>query len=169
LFVLGFALAGGLYLLLIDTTSLPELYAGAAIALLSAAGLLAASEQERPEPAYRLSWLARSWSALARIPPDAARLTAELVMQLAAPRTERGCLRAVPFAHHGDSGREIGRRAATELAGSLAPNTIVIGVDPETELLLVHQLRRSGDAASLDVLELGRPGTEQHRSRGAGT
>jgi multisubunit Na+/H+ antiporter MnhE subunit len=155
-------LAAALYLLLVDTTSLPEIYTGAAIALLAAAGFLAAREQERPEPLFRSVWLARVWHALARIVPDIARLTLELGSQLAAPRARRGELRAVPFAHGGESPEQVGRRAASELAGSLAPNTIVIGVDPDTELLLVHQLRRSGDAASLDVLELGHP-TKGHR------
>ena len=100
-------------------------------------------------------------AALARVPPDVARLVAELALQLAAPRAERGCLRAVPFTCGEESRRDIGRRAASELAGSLAPNTIVLGVDPDTDLLLVHQLRRSGDADSLDALGLGRPAKGQ--------
>ena len=36
-----------------------------------------------------------------------------------------------------------------------APNTIVIGIDGERDLLLVHQLHRSGGREQLDVLELG--------------
>jgi hypothetical protein len=43
----------------------------------------------------------------------------------------------------------------TEIVGSLAPNTIVIGVDADSGLLLVHQLRRNGDRDDIDVLELG--------------
>jgi hypothetical protein len=39
--------------------------------------------------------------------------------------------------------------------GSLAPNTIVIGIDDERDLMLVHQLRRDGGRDELDVLELG--------------
>ncbi|MCW3018653.1 MAG: hypothetical protein JWN10_961, partial [Solirubrobacterales bacterium] len=52
-----------------------------------------------------------------------------------------------------DSARDAGRRALAESFGSLAPNTIVIGVDPERDLLLVHQLR--GGGGRVDVLELG--------------
>jgi hypothetical protein len=152
----GFALAAVLYLLLVDTTSLPELYAGAAIVLLAALGFGAAREQQRREASFRAAWLPRVWSAVARIPGDALRLVWELVAQLLSRRRRRGVLRAVPFRHGGDdSGVEIGRRAATELLGSLAPNTIVIGVDPDTDLLLVHQLRRSGGREQIDVLRLG--------------
>ena len=48
-----------------------------------------------------------------------------------------------------------GRRALAESLGSLAPNTIVIGVDPERKLLLVHQLHARADRDELDVLRLG--------------
>ena len=155
-FAVGFALAAAFYLLLIDTTSLPELYAGAAIALLGAAGFATAHEQQRSEPSFRGAWLLRAWWALARVPGDCVRLAEELAAQLLTRRRERGVLRAVPFRHGGqDSSVDIGRRAATELLGSLAPNTIVIGVDPGTDLLLVHQLRRSGGRDQIDVLGLG--------------
>jgi hypothetical protein len=39
--------------------------------------------------------------------------------------------------------------------GSLAPNTVVIGVDPDRDLLLVRQLHRQGGREQLDVLGLG--------------
>ena len=47
------------------------------------------------------------------------------------------------------------RRALAEAVGSLTPNTIVIGVDEERNLILGHQLRRSGGADGVDVLGLG--------------
>jgi hypothetical protein len=153
---LGAVLAGGLYMLLIDTTSLPELYVGAGIVLLAALGFEASREQGRAEASLAPGWLPRAWRAIARIPPDVARLTSEACLQLLSPSARRGTLRAVPF-RHGDphSSRDSGRRALAEAAGSLAPNTIVIGIDPDRDLLLVHQLRRNGDAASVDVTRLG--------------
>jgi hypothetical protein len=42
-----------------------------------------------------------------------------------------------------------------ESLGSFAPNTIVIGIDPDRERILVHQLRASGGRDAIDVLELG--------------
>ena len=47
------------------------------------------------------------------------------------------------------------RRALAKGAGSFAPNSYVVGVDAERELLLVHQLDPSGGASELDPLELG--------------
>ncbi len=152
----GFALAATLYLLLVDTTSLPELYSGAAVAVLGALGFGAAREQQRREASFRLAWLPRVWTAVSRIPGDVLRLAWELVAQLFSRQPQRGTLRAVPFRHGGEqSGVAIGRRATAELLGSLAPNTIVIGVDPDTDLLLVHQLRRSGGREQIDVMGLG--------------
>jgi hypothetical protein len=43
----------------------------------------------------------------------------------------------------------------SEAFGSLAPNTVVLGIDTERELLLVHQLRRNGRPEDLDVLRVG--------------
>jgi hypothetical protein len=50
---------------------------------------------------------------------------------------------------------DTGRRAVAETVGSLAPNTIVVGVDAERGLLLTHQLRRNGPPEDLDVTRLG--------------
>ncbi|HLH15186.1 MAG TPA: hypothetical protein VKV16_10390, partial [Solirubrobacteraceae bacterium] len=62
---------------------------------------------------------------------------------------------AVPF-RFGDpeNPRDAGRRALAEALGSLAPNTIILGVDPESGLILAHQLRRSGGSETIDVLGL---------------
>ena len=53
------------------------------------------------------------------------------------------------------SGYETGRRALAESLGSFAPNTIIVGVDAERELLLGHQLRPGGGDEAIDVLGLG--------------
>jgi hypothetical protein len=74
--------------------------------------------------------------------------------QLVAPRPARGELRAFEFRHGGDSPHEVGRRALAEALGSLPPNTIVIGIDPERDLILGHQLEVNGGADAVDVLGL---------------
>src|SRR6185312_389145 len=74
---------------------------------------------------------------------------------LAERRPARGRVRAIPFRHGGDSPDGVGRRALAEGLGSFAPNTIVIGVDDERNLLLVHQLVVTGEAGeALDPMEL---------------
>jgi hypothetical protein len=83
-----------------------------------------------------------------------ARLRVEAVAQLFSYKRERGSFRAIPF-KGGDGEYDRGRFALTDILGSLAPNTIVIGVDPDEELLLVHQLRPRGGREDIDMLELG--------------
>ena len=61
----------------------------------------------------------------------------------------------MPFRHGaGESRREAARRALAESFGSLAPNTIVIGIDPERDLILAHQLDLHGGPEAVDVLAL---------------
>ncbi|MGH2833305.1 MAG: hypothetical protein ACRDK2_11080, partial [Solirubrobacteraceae bacterium] len=66
----GLVLAGAFYLLLIDTVSLPELYVGAAVALMAGVVFEAAREQAFAEAAVRVSWLRGAWRALIQIPAD---------------------------------------------------------------------------------------------------
>jgi hypothetical protein len=150
----GFAFAGAFYLLLVDTTSLPEMYVLIGVALLAAVAFEASREQGFPEARFSLGALSRSWRAVVRIPLDAGLLCREAVAQLAHGKRRRGEFRAIPF-KAGASEHDRGRYALTEIVGSLAPNTIVIGVDADSDLLLVHQLRRKGDRHNIDVLELG--------------
>ena len=71
----GFALGGAVYLLLIDTTQLPELYVGAAVALIAAGAFEAAREQGPAEATVTLRMLRRAWRLLLRIPADIARVS----------------------------------------------------------------------------------------------
>lgn len=150
----GFALAGSFYLLLIDTVSLPEIYVLIAVALLAAAAFEASREQGFPEARFSPRSLARAWRAVVRVPLDIGLLCKEAFAQLRQHKRSRGQFRAIPF-RTGTSEHDRGRYALTEIVGSLAPNTIVIGVDADSDLLLVHQLRRNGDRDDIDVLELG--------------
>jgi hypothetical protein len=149
----GFALAGSFYLLLIDTVSLPEIYVLIVVALLAAAAF-ETSREGFPEARFPPRSLARGWRAVVRVPLDTGLLCKEAFAQLRQHKRSRGQFRAVPF-RAGTSEHDRGRYALTEIVGSLAPNTIVIGVDADSDLLLVHQLRRIGDRDDIDVLELG--------------
>jgi hypothetical protein len=68
----------------------------------------------------------------------------------------RGRLRALPFRHAGGDPADQGRRAMAEGLGSFAPNTIVLGVDAQRDLIFAHQLVPTDDpAGAIDPLELG--------------
>ena len=155
-FVIGLLLAAPFYLLLIDTTTTPELIAGALAAVVAGAAYELAYAEGAGHAAYRARWLLRAWRVLAEVPVQILIVCAEVAAQAARPRRRRGCLRAAAF-HCGSQRRptDIGRRALAEAVGSLTPNTIVIGVDPGSGRLLVHQLRRRGGREQLDQLDLG--------------
>jgi hypothetical protein len=151
----GSGVAGALYLLLIDTIDAPELYAGAAVVALAGVAFEAARERGLAEALFLPRWLARVAFAAARVPGDIVRLSISALEQLARPQPRRGEFRAVRFnAGDSDSPRDAGRRALAEAAGSLAPNTIILGIDCDRGLILAHQLRRSGGADALDPLRL---------------
>ena len=149
-------LAGGLYLLLIDTTSLPELIVLAAAAAIAATGFELAREQQTAGGlTARLRWVTRLHRPLAKAPSDIAAVSWMALRQLVRPRAVNGTFRAVPFRCGPEHDTEKGRRAFAESFGSFAPNTIIVGVDVERELILGHQLRPSGGADAIDVLGLG--------------
>jgi hypothetical protein len=152
----GLLLGGAFYLLTVDTTDLPELYVLAGVALLCGIAFEVSREQAFEEAALRPALLARAWRAAVRVPRDIAIVSWEALKQLVAPKRSRGTFRAVRFRDRSSASpsRDAARRALAEALGSLAPNTIVIGVDREHDLLLVHQLRRRGDQDDLDVLGL---------------
>ena len=150
----GWLLSGALYLLLIDTVDLPELYAGAVVATLAATGFGLAREQYLAAETFHGAWLRRAWRPVALVPGDVLRVTSVALAQLRHPRQQHGRFVSARFREGEDEAHQIGRRALAESLGSFAPNTIVIGVDPDRELLLGHQLRQKADA-DIDILGLG--------------
>jgi multisubunit Na+/H+ antiporter MnhE subunit len=155
LILLGALIGGAFYLVLIDTTSLPELYVLAGAALIAGLAFAVSREEGLVEATITPGLLVRSWRAIASIPLQSAIVSWEALAQLAARDPSRGGFRAVPFRAGTSASRDVGRRALAQAFGSLAPNTIVIGVDDERDLLLVHQLRPRGSRDELDVLGIG--------------
>lgn len=154
--VLGWIGAAALYLLLIDITDLPELIVGAGVAAVAASGFELARAREGAGQRARLQWASTLHRALLQVPSDVIAVSVMAIRQLIAPRTSVGAFRATSFATGGEAEPvQRGRRALAESMGSFAPNTIVIGVDLERELVLAHQLRRGGGADAIDVLRIG--------------
>jgi multisubunit Na+/H+ antiporter MnhE subunit len=60
----------------------------------------------------------------------------------------------MPFGHTGHEPEPRAYRAVAGAFGSVAPNTIVIGVDPDDGLLYVHQLEPTRKPDDLDPLKL---------------
>ena len=153
----GWVAAAAFYLLLIDITELPELIVGAGAAVLAATGLELAREQNIVGESLRLRWLTRLHRPLLTIPRDIAVVSLLAVRALVHRPPAQGSFRAVRFAAGGEHERHrAGREALAETAGSLAPNTFVVGIDKERGLILAHQLRPTGGREAIDPMELGR-------------
>ena len=152
----AFALAAAFYLLLIDTVDLPELVVAVVAAGLAATGFELAREQQTVGGLRaRLAWTARIHRPLTNVPRDIAVLSQSAIRQLIHPQPVNGAFRAVPFRCGPGQELETGRAALAESFGSFSPNTIVIGVDVERDVILGHQLRPGGGRASIDILGLG--------------
>ena len=145
-----------LWLLLVDNVKFPELMTGAAAALIGAVAAEVVHSQSLVRIRVKPSWLRYAWRPLVTVFPDTARVLLALLRQLVRRRPVRGEFRAVPFRPgRPDGAHDMTRRAVAKGAGSFAPNTYVVGVDDESEVMLVHQLEPGGDASTLDPLELG--------------
>ncbi len=88
--VVGILLGGPLYLLLIDTVSAPELYAGAGAVLLAACVYEISYSQGFHDAALRPSWIGAVFSAVAEVPSGIAIVSREIVAQTLRPRARRG-------------------------------------------------------------------------------
>ena len=147
--------AGAVYLLLIDTTSLPELLVGAGAATLAATGFELVREQHIAGETIRLVWLRRVYWPFVKVGSDIALVSFAALRQTIRREAHCGEFRAVRFACGEVEQLESGRRSLAEGLGSFAPNTVIIGIDGDRELILAHQLRRTGDREAIDLLELG--------------
>jgi hypothetical protein len=152
---LAWIFSGAIYLLLIDTTSLPELIVGAGAAALAATGFELARGQRIAGETVRLGWLRRMHRPFMKIPSDIAMVSFVALRQVVRREREVGVFRAVRFAGGEEEQLESGRRSLAEGFGSVAPNTVMVGIDADRELLLAHQLKPSGGREAIDLLELG--------------
>jgi hypothetical protein len=152
---LGSLIAAAFYLLLIDITDLPELLVGAGAAMLAATGMELAREQGLVGESIRLRWFSRLYRPLLKVPGDIALVSFAALRQLTRRDARVGRFRAVSFSCTGDETLMSGRHALAEASGSFAPNTFVIGVDEDREVILAHQLWPTGGRDAIDLLELG--------------
>src|SRR5438105_11021400 len=90
--------AGALYLLLIDTTSLPELIVGVGAAAIAATGFELAREQQTAGGlSARLRWFSSLYRPLIKTPSDIVVVSWLALRQLVRPKQVNGSFRAVRF------------------------------------------------------------------------
>ena len=138
------------WLLLVDTVDLAQLIAGVVAAALAASAALLIEDERDLRMRPRARWARRLLPTLGRAVLDCGVLARALVR----PRRVRGRLRAVEFPVGARGSRARAKRVAAKWLDSIGPNSYVVGVDAEHDVMLVHQLVPPDDPASADPMEL---------------
>ena len=128
-----------LWLAFVDTLAWQEMAAG----LVAAAVAATAAELVRSQDLVRFHLDPRWLRGLAPLPWQVVRDTWLLTVALwrhATGRPVHGEFRVVPFPSEADDARSAARRALVTVVGSVAPNTVVVGIEGGEGELLVHQL-----------------------------
>jgi hypothetical protein len=133
-----------LYLLLADNVATPELVTGAALAALGATGAVLVRRDRLLLLRPRARWLRDAWRPLLGLGGDLVPLARGLVRRGGASRYVEVPLDPSVL---GDDPRAAAYRAWTEVLGSMAPNTVIVEVDPVRGVALAHQLEGRDPAA----------------------
>lgn len=154
--VVWWLLLTGLWIPLAFDVAVPELVAGAVAAAAGATLVTAVRAQRLISFRPRLRWALRLWRLPIQVALDTGLLVAALWRRLVMRQPVSGSFRAIPFRAVGEEPEANARRAIAMTIGSIAPNTYVIDIDLDYQLILVHQLvPKPGDSESIDPLELG--------------
>jgi multisubunit Na+/H+ antiporter MnhE subunit len=135
-----------LWIVLVGSTAWVELVAGAVAAALGTAAALALGRLGMHRYSVDPHLALRTWRLAWDVPREFALLVLVLVKALAG-RPVEGRYRAIPFPAGGSDRRSAGRRAFVTVAGTVAPNSIVVDVDRERDLALIHDLDAEGARA----------------------
>jgi multisubunit Na+/H+ antiporter MnhE subunit len=124
-----------------DSLEPDELVAGAIAAALAALAAEVVTEQAALRFRVRAAWLPRAL----RLPGQVVRDTWIVFAVLAAVLLRRmpppaGTFKELPVRYGDDSPLEVTRRVLLIGARSLAPNEFVLGIDPDHDVMVVHQL-----------------------------
>src|SRR5690349_3722927 len=146
--VIWWVVLAALWLALVDTVVVPELVVGAVAAAIAATGAVVVRGQRRLLLRPRAAWLRCVPGPLARTVTDLVPLSRVLWRRGVLRRDTRSALVEVPYPAVGDDPADAAHRVFTQALGSLAPNTLVVGVDHERRVLIVHELEPTGEAAA---------------------
>jgi multisubunit Na+/H+ antiporter MnhE subunit len=128
-----------LWLAFVDTLAPAEV----ALGLVAAAIAATAADLVRSQDLVRFRMEPRWLRGLSRLPWQALRdcwLLTVVLWRHCAGHPARGVFRVVPFPSEADDARSAARRALVTALVSVAPNTLVVGVEGSEGELLIHQL-----------------------------
>jgi multisubunit Na+/H+ antiporter MnhE subunit len=123
-----------------DSLRSDELLAGAGAAALAALAAEIASHQAAARLQIRAGWLARAFRLPGEVAHDTWTVFAALARTLATRRPPRGGFRELSVRYGDGTPLGVTRRVLLTGAYSLAPNTFVLGLDEERDVMVVHEL-----------------------------
>jgi multisubunit Na+/H+ antiporter MnhE subunit len=131
----------GLWVTLDDSLEPDELVAGAAVAVVAATAAELVSHQAALRFRIRGAWLLRAL----RLPGQLVTDTWAVFAVLAKTITKRmpapdGAYQEIPVRYGDDTPLDVTRRVLLTGARSFTPNGFVLGIDPDRDVMVVHQL-----------------------------
>jgi multisubunit Na+/H+ antiporter MnhE subunit len=124
-----------------DSVAPDELLAGAGAAALAALAAAVVSRQARMRFRIRAAWLPRALALPGQVVSDTIAVFAVLARTVAGQAPPpRGAFREVPVRYGDDTPLGVTRRVLLTGARSLTPNAFVVDMDPERDVMLVHEL-----------------------------
>ena len=138
--MLWWVLLMSLWLLFTDTLSLAELLAGAAASAISAT--LAEGVQHQTDTRFRMriEWVVPALRLPGQVVNDTLVVFGALWAFVARGKVPDSGFHEVPK-HWGDETAEgVTRRALTVVGTSAAPNSLVLGIDEDAQVMVVHHL-----------------------------
>jgi hypothetical protein len=119
---------------------LAELGAGAGAAVLAALLAEVALNQAGDRVVVRIRWLAAAYRLPGQVLGDTVLVFRALVRQLTRGQEPPSGFRELPVRAGSQSSEAVARRVLLIGANSLAPNSFVLGIDGERDVMIVHQL-----------------------------
>lgn len=137
-----------LWVVLDDSIALDELLAGAGAAALAAFLAELVSYQAATRFRMRVEWLGPALRLPGQVARDTVIVFAALGRRLLRGEQPPSGFREIPVPFGGSNDEGVTRRALLVGGRSVAPNTFVLGIDSERNVMIVHQLvANEGEAA----------------------
>ena len=140
------ALMMSFWIMLDDSIRSDELLAGAAAAALAALFAEVVTYQAATRFRMRIEWLVPALKLPGQVVSDLAIVYRALWRQLAHGEQPPSAFLELPARFGDDSPEGVTRRVLLVGGTSVAPNTFVLGLDKDTDLMVVHRLVASGEA-----------------------
>jgi multisubunit Na+/H+ antiporter MnhE subunit len=133
-----------LWLLFTSTVNASEALAGFGASAIAATTAEVVRANRRFVFSPRLRWMALAWRIPLQILKDTWIVFRVLARHVSGRKRVRGTWQAVPFRHGPeDDPHNAARRALATVATTMSPNTVAVGIDPDRDEILLHQLEAS--------------------------